>query len=85
VADLFAAGPQSYQNPLGYRAGLSDGGRSRLQPAWTVGLALTVLQVAAGTAWALHRLALPWWSATTPMTSAGAGWRWRGAWPHRST
>jgi hypothetical protein len=54
VTDLFAAGPQSYQNPVGYlpfyALVISE------QPAWVVGLALTVL-VVAPTAWALHRIA----------------------------
>lgn len=58
VGDLFGAGPQSYQNPLGYVPGylLIAAG----WPAWTVGVALTALQTLPA-AWALHRLALALW------------------------
>jgi hypothetical protein len=55
--DLFGAGPQSYQNPLGYfpaygliRAGL---------PAWVVGVALAALQAAV--VWPLDRIARLVW------------------------
>lgn len=69
VADLFAAGPQSYQNPLGYVPGylmVATG-----WPAWTVGLALTLLQ-ALPAAWALHRLALALWGPDANQRY----WRW---------
>ena len=69
VGDLFAAGPQSYQNPLGYVPGylLITAG----WPAWTVGVALTVLQ-ALPAAWALHRLVLALWGPD----ERHRPWRW---------
>lgn len=67
--DLFAAGPQSYQNPIGYvpfyllvRAGL---------PSWLAGVALAALN-AALIAWPLHRVALSIWGAGAESRS----WRW---------
>jgi hypothetical protein len=57
-ADLFAAGPQSYLNPLGYIPGYLLV-RSGL-PAWAVGAALATLH-AVPTAWGLHRLSVTLW------------------------
>lgn len=69
VTDLFAAGPQSYQNPVGYlpfyalvMSGL---------PAWVVGFTLTAL-VAAPSAWALHRIA----GLVVGDEADGRTWRW---------
>lgn len=60
LQDLSGAGPQSFQNPLGYlpayllmRVGL---------PGWTVGISLALLQ-AALIAWPLHRICLSLWPA----------------------
>jgi hypothetical protein len=58
VSDLFAAGPQSYLNPLGYVPGYLLV-RSGL-PAWAVGAGLATLH-AVPTAWGLHRLSLSLW------------------------
>lgn len=56
--DLFAAGPQSYQSPIGYLPGYLLA-RSSL-PAWSVGALLTILQ-ATPIAWSLHRLTVAIW------------------------
>lgn len=68
-ADLFAVGPQSYQNPLGYLPGY--GLVAAQWPAWSIGLTLTALQ-ALPAAWALHRLALALWGPD----AAARHWRW---------
>lgn len=68
ATDLFAAGPQSYQNPLGYlpfHAFLSTG-----SPDWAVGLGLASLHAAA--AWPLWRLAQRIW----PDGEGERWWRW---------
>ena len=59
AADLFAAGPQSYQNPIGYIPfyGLV---RSNL-PSWMVGTALVTLH--ALVIWPLHRISLLIWGS----------------------
>jgi hypothetical protein len=67
--DLFAAGPQSYQNPLGYvpfywlaMSGL---------PAWAVGLVLTIV-VGAGVAWSTHHIVVQVMGANPDSRD----WRW---------
>lgn len=68
LTDLFAAGPQSYQNPIGYLPGYLLV-RSAL-PAWAVGIMIAALQSAL-IAWPLHRIALTVWGAGV----AERGWR----------
>lgn len=59
--DLFGAGPQSYQSPIGYIPGylLAISG----VPAWSVGTLLAALQGAL-IAWALHRLTTAVWGTS---------------------
>jgi hypothetical protein len=69
ATDLFAAGPQSYQNPLGYLPGywLVVTGA----PSWLVAIGLAALH-AIPTAWALHRITL------SVFGNQPDGLRWRG-------
>ncbi len=69
ASDLFAAGPQSYQNPLGYLPGywLVVTGA----PSWLVAIGLAALH-AIPTAWALHRITL------SVFGDQPDGLRWRG-------
>lgn len=60
AVDLFAAGPQSYQNPLGYLPFYALV-RAEL-PSWAVGCALALLHGAA--AWPLHALATSIWGTS---------------------
>ncbi len=68
ATDLFAAGPQSYQNPIGYlpfyllvKTGL---------PSWLIGAALAGLH-AALTVWPIHRIANTIWPYPEDRS-----WRW---------
>lgn len=69
ATDLFAAGPQSYQNPLGYVPGYLLV-RSGL-PGWAMAAELAALH-ALPAAWGLHRITLSIWG---PERTA-MRWRW---------
>jgi hypothetical protein len=59
TTDLFAAGPQSYQNPLGYLPfyGLVSAGL----PSWLIGCVLALVHALA--AWPLHKIACAIWGS----------------------
>lgn len=69
ATDLFAAGPQSYQNPVGYLPFYLLA-RSAA-PSWAVGLALAIT-VAAPVAWALQRIG----HHVLGKDPADRDWRW---------
>lgn len=69
ATDLFGAGPQSYQNPLGYLPGYLLV-RSSL-PGWAMALGLAALH-ALPAAWGLHRIALAIWGTGRDARR----WRW---------
>lgn len=69
ATDLFAAGPQSYQNPLGYLPGYALVASGL--PSWLVAIGLAALH-ALPAAWALHRISVSIWGSGTESR------RWRG-------